>query len=355
MGESMYQCYLSQFRCMENMLENRKNLLKGFAEFWRKSDPDRVYLIGSGTSFHACSSAAYFLETLLGMEISVVAPTCAERIYGQRPLVIAVSQGGKSTNTVRAVKEMRKRGYAVATLTDPADTPVGNAGDLALQLAADMELVGPKTRGYTATVLMLYLMGLEAAAITDRISGERYEEYIDSLKKMTGQGEEWLNRCREFYDRQKDALKTARHYLFAGKGARGKVAQEDALKILETLCYPAGGYEYEELLHGPACSTDETLALFLYLSGDEDDDRMQRTARIVEQATPNCYLISHRPFPEGDKILYLPGSEEEWLSPFSDVLLGQLIAACLTEELGRQRHPAVTNIFQDMGTKVLQS
>ena len=355
MSESMYDCYLSQFHCMGKIMENREKLTGGFAELYREADPDRIYLVGSGTSYHACASASARMEELLGREVSVTAPSCLGRVYAKKPLFIAVSQGGRSTNTVSAVKAMREKGYPVVTLTDPADTPVGQAANLALHLAADMELVGPKTRGFTATVLTLYLLALEAARGTNRISEEDYQKDIRILERMTVRGEEWLNRCQTFYLRNKETLKSADHYLFAGKGTRGKVAQEDALKILETLCFPANGYEYEELLHGPACSTDETLALFLYLSGDEDDARMQQTVEIIGRATPNCYLISHDASKEGDKILYLPGCEEEWLSPFSDILMGQLIAAQLTGEMGRQRHPAVKNIFQDMGTKIPQS
>lgn len=355
MSESMYDCYLSQFRCMKKIMEDRTELLTGFAEFYKRHNPDRIYLIGSGTSYHACSAAAFFMEELLGKEVTVLAPTCAEHIYGRRPFLIAVSQGGRSTNTIRTVEKMRAMGYPVATLTDPADTPLGKAGSFSVPLAADMELVGPKTRGYTATVLTLYLMALEAAGISDSISQSRIKGYILSLQKMTQTGEDWIERCQAFYENNREDLKTATHYLFGGKGVRGAVAKEDALKILETLCYPANGYEYEELLHGPACCTDEKLALFLYLSDDKDAERMRRTIDIVRGASKNCYMISHDPSLEGDKILYLPESMEDYLSPFSDILMGQLIAAKLTEELGRERHPAVKNIFQDMGTKTKQS
>lgn len=354
MSESMYDCYLSQFECMKKIMENRTDILTGFAEIYKEADPDRLYLVGSGTSYHACCAAAYFLEELLEKEVSVVAPTCAEHIYGKKPFIIAVSQGGRSTNTVAAVKNMRRMGHPVVTLTDPADTPVGKAGSLPLLLPANMELVGPKTRGYTATVLTLYLMALDAAKITGKISEAHFAAYMRALENMTEQGEEWFGRCQIFYDRNREDLKAATHYLFAGKGVRGKVAQEDALKILETLCFPANGYEYEEFLHGPACSTDEGLAVFLYLSHDKDDARMQRTVDIIGGASKNCYMISHTASMEGDKVLYLPGSEAEYISPFSDILMGQLIAARLPEEIGRERHPAIKNIFQDMGTKIPQ-
>ena len=93
-------------------------------------------------------------------------------------------------------------------------------------------------------------------------------------------------------------------------------------------------------------------ALFLYLTNDEDQKRIIQTAEIIRKASVNCYIISHDRSVLGEKILFLPDSEEYYLSPFSDILFAQLISARLTEDMGRTRHPAVKNIFQDMGTKI---
>lgn len=355
MSESMYDCYLSQFQCMKKALANRENILKGFSDFYLSAAPDRIYLIGSGTSYNACIASAAFMEELLGLEVTVSAPTCIGKLYGSKALAIVVSQGGRSTNTVSAVEAIRRQNCPVITLTDPIDTPVGKAGDFPVPLLADMELVGPKTRGYAVTVLMLYLMALQAALAAKNISEEAFSDYLACLENMTRQGEDWLSRCQMFYEENKEDLKSATHYMFAGKGIRGKVAQEAALKVLETLCFAANGYEYEEFLHGPACCTDETFALFLYLENDKDQTRMLQTAEIIRQASKNCYIVSHDPAVTGEKILYLPGSGKPYLSPFSDILFAQLISAQLTAEMGRTRHPAVKNIFQDMGTKVPQS
>lgn len=354
MTETMYDCYFSQFECMKKILSDRDKIFAGFSDFYKMIHPDRIYLIGSGTSNNACNAASAFLEEVLGMEVTVLAPSRADKLYGERPLVILVSQGGRSTNTVSAVHRMQSQGIKVVTLTDPKETPVGASADFPVLLAANQELIGPKTRGYAATVLSLYLLALEAGLAAGSISAKQYEDYSDSLLKMTEQGNDWFERCEKFYHENKEDLKTATHYMFAGKGTRGHVAKEAALKVLETLCFAANGYEFEEFLHGPACCTDESFALFLYLSDDEDQARMLKAAEIVRRATKNSYVISHDPRVEGTKALYLPGSEKPYLSPFSDVLFAQLISAVLTEEMGRSRHPAIRNIFQEMGTKIPQ-
>jgi glucoselysine-6-phosphate deglycase len=348
----MHDCYLSQFDCMKRILEGKGSLLDGFSDFYRSIDPDRVYLMGSGTSYNACSAAAPFMEKCLGTEVLAVAPTCVGNIYGKRPLVIAVSQSGRSTNTVGALGKMRESGVAAVTLTDPIDTPVGKAGDFSLSLDAGQELVGPKTRGYMATVLTLCLAALEAGLMGGGIDKAFHDGAVAALSETAARGGEYFAACQKFYDANLEDLKKARHFLFVGKGVAARVAQEDALKVLETLCYPSSGYEYEEFLHGPACCTDEGLALFLFLAGDGDRERMLQTANIIREATPNCYIVSHDPEIRGEKILYLATPDPCACSPFTDILFGQLISARLTEELGRARHPAVKDIFARMNTKI---
>lgn len=352
MSETMYDCYTSQFTCMRNIMLGRKELLHAFGAFYRALNPDRIYLVGSGTSYNACGAAATFMEKILAVEVTTVAPSAIGKLYGNRPLMIAVSQSGQSTNTLHAIEPARKAGVAVVTLTDPTDTPVGRSGDLAVHLAADNELVGPKTRGYTGTILLLHLMALEAALHCAALSKGDYEQTISAYGNVCEQEQAYLQTCQNFYDAHFSDLKNARAYIFSGKGADAMTAKESALKVLETLCFPSLGYEYEEVLHGPLCCVDESTALFLYLSHDEDKERMLKTADIIGRVTPNCYVVTDDPTVMGEKILSLPASGSECTSVFTYILFSQLISAKLTQDLGRTRHPGVMKIFESMGTKM---
>jgi glucoselysine-6-phosphate deglycase len=342
----MYDCYLSQFDCLARLLESREALLSGFADYYAGVNPDRLYLAGSGTSYHACSAAAYYMEELLGIEITVCTAADMKKPHGARPLVIAVSQTGLSTNTQEMVRRLTSSGVPVVTLTDPKITPVSSAAGFPVLLQADDEKPGPKTRGYMATVLTLYLMALEVGC------RERRGAEIADFRTMIGMGPRYLESCAGFFKTHREALSKARSYIFAGKGAAGKVAAESALKILETVCYPAMGYEYEEFLHGPAFCADENLALFLFLSDDEDKGRMLKTSELIGQATENSYIISHDKSIDGGKVLCLPACRTGVMSPFTDVLIAQLISSVLPEVIGRGRHPAVKDILNVMDTKV---
>ena len=353
MAETMYDCYLSQFDCIGRVLSNRETLMAGFSDYFAKVNPDRIYLVGSGTSFNACAAAVVYMENFTGLEITVSPPsTFKKQLNCKRPLVIAVSQSGRSTNTQDMVKTLVAAGTPVVTLTDPKDTPVSSVGSFPMLLQADDEKIGPKTRGYMATILTLYLMSLEMGKAKGGISQSDCDKEIAKFQTMIDTGKAYLESCGSFYEKYEQQLFKAKAYMFVGKGAAGKVAEECALKVLETVCCPAMGYEYEEFLHGPACCTTSELAVFLFLSDDADKERMLKTAKIISKATDNCYIVSHEEGLKGDKVLCLPCPDPEIMSPFTDILIGQLISSVVPEKLGISRHSAVKDIFNEMDTKV---
>jgi glucoselysine-6-phosphate deglycase len=353
MAEKMYEYYRSQPACMSQILVDREARVGAFGAFYAEKRPDRIYLLGTGSSLNACRAAQDYVEHILQVEVSVTTPNGRPDIRGERPLVVAVSQGGKSTNTIACLRQVREKGHAIASFTAGLDVPVAAMADCAIDIGVGDETVGPKTRGYTGTVLCLYLAAIQAGVASKVLAGEACTRELGLLRETIGYGEENLERCDRFYRRHLAALKTATHYLFVGKGCAAAVGAEDALKVLETLCYPSAGYEFEEYLHGPACCTSQDTALFLFLPGDDDDQRMQKLAGITLKATENCYIIDRTSRLQGDKVLGLRAGDSKYLSPFVDIYFGQLISALLTQELGRFRHKAVREIFADMDTKVV--
>ena len=165
-------------------LANRASLAAPFVELFRAVEPDRLYIVASGTSRNASATAAPFMSQVLGMDVTVSAPSRLYAVYGQRPLMIYVSQGGNSTNTIAAME----RFAAIPSLAMTGDR--GRICDLCQHYTAipcGPETVGPKTKGYTMTILGLYLLALETARATGRLSEADYETYMSTLTAAGGQ------------------------------------------------------------------------------------------------------------------------------------------------------------------------
>ena len=125
-------------------LANRASLAAPFVELFRAVEPDRLYIVASGTSRNASATAAPFMSQVLGMDVTVSAPSRLYAVYGQRPLMIYVSQGGNSTNTIAAME----RFAAIPSLAMTGDR--GRICDLCQHYTAipcGPETVGPKTKG----------------------------------------------------------------------------------------------------------------------------------------------------------------------------------------------------------------
>ena len=150
------------------LLDSREEITGAFARRFGDLRPDRVVLIGSGSSHYAALMARPVLERAWGAEVTCLVPSEAAgaRLTGERPLYLAISQSGVSTNTYELVTALTGAGHPVAAVTERADSPVGSAATLAVTLRIGEERIGAKTKGVTATVLTLMLMALCAILIT---------------------------------------------------------------------------------------------------------------------------------------------------------------------------------------------
>ena len=76
---------------LENTLQSRKTLGENFCSQWKAVCPDRLYLVGSGTSGNAVRAAAPFMQEVLGVETMAICPKAsfcicfARRVLHQHP------------------------------------------------------------------------------------------------------------------------------------------------------------------------------------------------------------------------------------------------------------------------------
>ncbi|NCC08594.1 MAG: SIS domain-containing protein [Clostridia bacterium] len=78
-----------------------------------------------------------------------------------------------------------------------------------------------------------------------------------------------------------------------GKNVSSHAAAEGALKLDETMLIPACGYEFEEFLHGPACTIDNEMAGIYFIpdESDNDRDRMLKLAAFHKMLCNDVYTF----------------------------------------------------------------
>lgn len=137
---------------------------------------------------------------------------------------------------------------------------------------------GPKTKGYTGTILTLYLMALEAGRESGSLTTEAYADCVKNAcwKQRPNSCSPTLTARWPGWRATPKACRSFKVVYLAGKLQSAAIAAEGALKLMETLLIPAEGYDFEEYLHGPSCSINPGVAGMYLLppTGDPDRARM---------------------------------------------------------------------------------
>lgn len=319
-------------------LANRKELSELFCRIFLEKKPDSIYLIASGTSGNAARAAAPFVEMVLQRPVHVLAPSCISRIWGKRPLLLMISQGGKSTNMLKAAKHLEN--YLRISLTGNVDAKLNPLCDHHILIPCKEENVGPKTKGYTITILLLYLLALEAGLAEGCVSEGEYRSVLAALESAAGQLSENIRRVKDWLGENEEKLMNLKEIYLVGKGQSASVAREGALKIMETLMVSASAFDFEEYLHGPSCSLRAETAGFYLLPPAEDADncRMEKMAAYHREISSGVFILSDADPGNAEvsdqRDCRLLSSGQWFTRPFEEILPFQLISAVIPVRRG---------------------
>ena len=150
----------------ETLIKNQKTVKKIVAEI-RAKKYERIYITGSGTSYHAglaCQYAMLNLEKTLtslipASEFSLWVPSTMD----QKTLVIAISQSGENLDILNAVSASLDRQMDVLAVTNTSGSTLSTKSHYTLLTHAGKEMAVTATRDYIAQLAILFLLSLELA------------------------------------------------------------------------------------------------------------------------------------------------------------------------------------------------
>ena len=95
----------TQPEVLEACLKNSLPLTENFVKLYQEVRPTHLYLVGSGTSLNAEETAVSFMKEMLDIDVISMPSSYVHDIRGDRPMFVFLSQGGSSTNTLKAMEE----------------------------------------------------------------------------------------------------------------------------------------------------------------------------------------------------------------------------------------------------------
>jgi len=229
----------------------------------------RIFVVGTGTSWHAANQGAYFLRRAGADAWAVSAADCA--LWGPRPssadaLVLLSHRGTK-----RFTREVLERARAEGIPT----VAVGGEG----APGADLETVAQEIAGtFTASHLgaLARLAQVSVALGADLGELEAVPVAVTAALEAPSPA----------------VALPARGLDFVGAGPNGWTAAEGALKVREAAHVFAAGWAAEQLLHGPAWALGPGEALVCLDGGGPGAARLAELAGAIEARGTRVYRIA---------------------------------------------------------------
>lgn len=249
---------------------------------------DRVVLTGMGASHHVLQAVA---PPLLSLGMPVVAVETAELIHAQanllspRALLIAVSQSGRSVETLRLLDRVPSNCHLVG-VTNDRESPLADRAQTSIILCAGKETtVSCKT--YVATVAgLLWLTGVLQGGEPAGVARE------------LGSGAEaiarYLSGWRDHTEALAKLLAPIHHLLLVGRGTSLAAAQTGALIIKEAARFPAEALSTAALRHGPIEMLSPEIAVLILKGAGTTATLNQNLHRELQAQGANAYLVDRQ-------------------------------------------------------------
>jgi glucosamine--fructose-6-phosphate aminotransferase (isomerizing) len=299
-----------------------------------------VLLLGMGTSLHAAMIGEYVIEDWSG--IPARAEDASEFRYrrptvGKDTLDVVITQSGETADTLVALHQARERGSLSVAVTNVIASSAARDADGAIYLHAGPEIGVASTKTLLAHIVSLYLLALRLASVNGRVSLERRQELVASLRAVPEQVRGILDRDKEI-KKLADRYSKYRNFIYAGRGLGYPVALEGALKLKEISYIHAEGTSGGLLKHGPIALLDEQFPVVAICTASPTKDKMvSNVHEIVARNAPVIALVS-----KGDRslndvatdIFEMPVVEDAASAILNTVML-QLFAYHVAVKLGQ--------------------
>lgn len=215
-----------------------------------KAEGGRVFIVASGTSYHAALVAGYFFNNISNLGVIPANPGLFRSLYidslSQRDIIIGVSQSGETKDLVDIFNDIKakygKELLKVTIVNNENSTLPQEKSDFYLPVLCGPEIAVAATKSFISQTALFYILASSIAGNDAQTAAKlgRIRYFIDSTIKNTD------NDITEIALRL--FLKPSMHIL--GTSLIG-LAKEGALKIREVVLNHTEGYDSAEFKHGP--------------------------------------------------------------------------------------------------------
>jgi glucosamine--fructose-6-phosphate aminotransferase (isomerizing) len=313
------------------LLERGLDLVAPVAEQVRRAGIEHVVIAARGTSDHAAIYAQYLWGVRNRLTVALAAPSIVT-LYGVAPrfgrsLVVGISQSGASPDVVAVVAAARAQGAPTLAITNTPASPLAEAAEHVIDLAAGPERAIAATKTYTAELTAVALLSV---ALGDDAEARRAAEadlaaVPDALARALAAEPEAQAVAAE--------MAAANRAIVLGRGLEYATAREWALKIKELANLFADPYSAADFQHGPVALIEPGVpVLAVAPSGAIAPGLTELLVRLRDEHGAELAVLSDDPAicGLGRWSISIPAGVAEWVRPIVSIVPTQLHALALT-------------------------
>ncbi|MEF9893411.1 MAG: SIS domain-containing protein [Anaerorhabdus sp.] len=332
-----------QPRALKSAFDQREIFITPFIELFAKNNIKKVLFFGSGTSYNAAIIAAHYFKQIVGIDAVGYYPTVFKNyekadwtntLKKEEILFVGISQSGTSISTIDVMKKAKNDGYQTIVLTENLESEITNHTDKVAHLLCGKELTPPETRGYTVTMLTLYIWAVEIAYFKNIYSETNYKQAISEIDDFVKNFDIVIKESSDWYERNKITIVNSDRIYVMGYGVDFGSVLEGMLKIGEMLRIPTIGYEIEEYSHGPTMAITNRQTLFMIGSDEIEWERCLQFREVFKKYTNRVHLITCKETQIDDRDIQFTIHPNKYLCPIMYTIPFQFVAAKGAKDIG---------------------
>jgi len=216
----------------------------------RLQNARNIYLVGCGTSYHACLLGSVYLARLAGRTaIPVLAPQFTAQYapaVNADDVGIFVSQSGETKDVLNAIEAARQKGMGVQGLVNVVGSTLMQVSEHHLPLGCGYEISVPATKTFTNQCVAFLYLAMRLGGKDTQVLANLPELIEQTLVETDGQIAKLAPTLEDWND-----------LYCLGFGLTYPIALEGALKLKEITYAHCEGMLSTEFKHGPLSAVSQ--------------------------------------------------------------------------------------------------
>ena len=296
---------------------------------------NQLFLVGSGSSYHAAVVGSYYFNELAGITATPVISGQFISQYGnsvnEGDVIVSISQSGETKDLIDVVHHCRQRNAQILGVVNVLGSTLTHLSDLYLPIGSGFEISVPATKTYTSQVTLLNFLAARTGQRQGILKKKTAESIENDLRnRLPGLIEHTISTASVKARSLAPYLAKYPHFYVLGYGLTHGVALEGALKIKEVCYIVADGMHSSEFKHGPLSIVDDGYPIIFTIAPNDTEFLINhlaevecRGARII--ATSEEHPLLRRYVLTEEDYLIVPQSGQ-YLSPILQAIPLQLMA-----------------------------